>query len=155
MSTEHAIEVFTDGAASGNPGPGGTGIVLKYKNTRKELSLGYRYTTNNRMELRAVITALQTITNPKLSVVIYSDSRYVVEAINQNWALQWKAKAYKGKANADLWEVLLTLYNPEKHKFIWVKGHASNLENNRCDILAVNASKHGPWIEDIGYTNKT
>ncbi|MFM2101787.1 MAG: ribonuclease [Bacteroidota bacterium] len=154
MSIEHAIEVYTDGAASGNPGPGGTGIVLKYKNMRKELSCGYRFTTNNRMELRAVISALQAITNPALNVCIYSDSRYVVEAINKNWALSWKTKAYKGKANADLWEILLNLYKPEKHTFIWVKGHAANLENNRCDALAVNAAKQGPWLEDIGYADK-
>ncbi len=148
---EDFIALYTDGSASGNPGPGGIGVVLIYNAHRKELSEGFRYTTNNRMELRAVITGITSIRNKNIPVKIYSDSRYVVEAINQKWVQGWKNKAYKGKANADLWEAFLDSYNPQRHEFIWVKGHASNTENNRCDELAVYASKNGPWREDEGY----
>lgn len=148
--TDH-IELYTDGAASGNPGPGGYGVVLKYKNHRKELSAGYKRTTNNRMELLAVIVGLESINNNDLPVKIFSDSKYVVDAINQNWLQGWQRTGFKNKANVDLWQRFLKVYNPSKHKFFWVKGHASNVENNRCDELAVQAYKLPGLITDEGY----
>lgn len=148
---ENCIELYTDGAASGNPGPGGFGVVLKYMNHRKEISEGYRLTTNNRMELLAVIVGLESVTNNDLKVKIFSDSKYVVDSINLNWIQGWKRTGFKNKANVDLWKRLLQVYNPSKHSFHWVKGHASNVENNRCDILAVAASKKAGLLIDHGY----
>ncbi len=148
---EGFIELYTDGAASGNPGPGGYGIVLKFKQHRKEISGGFKHTTNNRMELLAVIIGLESVTNNDLGVTVYSDSKYVVDAINLNWIHGWKKIGFKNKANVDLWKRFLTIYNPKKHRFIWVKGHASNVENNRCDELAVAASKKPNLPADIGY----
>lgn len=148
---EQCIELYTDGAASGNPGPGGYGIVLLYKNHRKELSQGYQLTTNNRMELLAVIVGLESLSNKNLKVKIYCDSKYVVDAINQKWVFGWRLKGYKNKANADLWERFLKIYNQKQHVFIWVKGHASNVENNRCDELAVAAYKQSSLLKDLGY----
>jgi len=145
------IELYTDGAASGNPGPGGYGVVLKYNGHRKELSAGFKHTTNNRMELMAVIAGLESITNKTLDVRVYSDSKYVVDAINLKWILGWRKTGFKNKANPDLWQRFLQVYNPQKHSFIWVKGHADNVENNRCDILAVAASKQPNLPEDKGY----
>ncbi|MBK9283977.1 MAG: ribonuclease HI [Sphingobacteriaceae bacterium] len=138
---EQAIELYTDGAASGNPGPGGYGIVLIYGKHRKELSGGFRKTTNNRMELLAVILGLESIQDKKLKVKIFSDSKYVVDAVNLKWVFNWKLKGFEKKANPDLWRRLLQVYDPLTHEFIWVKGHADNVENNRCDELAVAASK--------------
>lgn len=148
---ENGIEIFTDGAASGNPGPGGYGIVLKYNGHRKELCGGFQHTTNNRMELIAVIIALESITNKELNVNVYSDSKYVVDAINLKWIFGWRKIAFKNKANADLWLRFLKIYDLEKHHFFWVKGHAENAENNRCDILAVAASKQSNLPVDAGY----
>lgn len=145
------IELYTDGAASGNPGPGGFGLVLKYRNHRKEISGGFRRTTNNRMELLAVIVGLESVTNPDLKVRVYSDSRYVVDAINQKWILGWRRTGFKNKANVDLWQRFLRIYDPSKHAFFWVKGHAENAENNRCDELAVMASKRPNLPADLGY----
>lgn len=150
---EH-IELYTDGAASGNPGPGGYGVVLKFKQHRKELSKGFRLTTNNRMELLAVIEGLESITNTELPVLIYSDSKYVVDAINLNWIGKWQKTGFAKKANVDLWLRFLKIYNATKHRFIWVKGHASNVENNRCDELAVAASKMPGQLIDAGYESK-
>jgi ribonuclease HI len=150
---EDFIELYTDGAASGNPGPGGFGVVLKYRNHRKEMSAGFKHTTNNRMELLAVIIGLESITNPALKVNIYSDSKYVVDAINQKWVLGWQKTGFKNKANPDLWQRFLRIYNPSKHTFFWVKGHASNVENNRCDELAVEASRRPNLPADKGYEN--
>jgi ribonuclease HI len=129
----NTISLYTDGACSGNPGPGGYGLVLLFNGHRKEMSQGFRKTTNNRMELLSVIVGLETIKQKELSVLIYSDSKYVVEAINQKWVFGWVKKEFKGKANADLWVRFLKIYNQNKHQFIWVKGHATNIENNRCD----------------------
>jgi len=140
MSQSH-IEIYTDGAASGNPGPGGFGVVMKYQSQRKEISEGYRLTTNNRMELLAVIVALESIKKPGIPVVVYSDSKYVVDAINLGWVFGWVKKGFKDKANPDLWKRFLMIYPKHHVKFVWVKGHASNVENNRCDELAVAASK--------------
>lgn len=148
---EDCIELYTDGAASGNPGPGGYGIVLKYKQHRKEISGGFKHTTNNRMELLAVIIGLESVSNNQLTVKAYSDSKYVVDAINLKWVLGWHKIGFKNKANPDLWQRFLRVYNPQKHFFFWVKGHASNVENNRCDELAVAASKKPGLPEDTGY----
>jgi ribonuclease HI len=148
---EDFIELYTDGAASGNPGPGGYGIVLKFKNHRKEISGGYKLTTNNRMELLAVIVGLESVTDKTISVKIFSDSKYVIDPINLNWLYGWKKTGFKNKANIDLWLRLLKTYNPAKHEFTWVKGHSSNAENNRCDALAVAASKQINLSVDEGY----
>ncbi|MES2680726.1 MAG: ribonuclease HI [Bacteroidota bacterium] len=148
------IEIYTDGAASGNPGPGGFGVVLKYNGHRKEISGGFKHTTNNRMELLGVIVALESINNNALDVRVYSDSKYVVDAINLKWVFGWRKTGFKNKANPDLWQRFLRVYNAEKHTFIWVKGHADNAENNRCDILAVAASKQANLPVDEGYGGK-
>ncbi len=154
MSTADHIELYTDGAASGNPGPGGFGVVLKYKGKRKEISDGFKKTTNNRMELLAVIVGLESVKNKDLIVKIHSDSKYVVDAINQKWLEGWQRTGFKKKANVDLWLRFLETYNPHKHKFFWVKGHADNVENNRCDELAVAASKMGGLRPDEGFVEK-
>ena len=145
------VELYTDGAASGNPGAGGYGIVLKYANHRKEISGGFKHTTNNRMELLAVIIGLESITDKNLEVKIYSDSKYVVDAINLKWLFMWQRKGFANKANVDLWLRFLKVYVYKKHEFIWVKGHAENVENNRCDVLAVEASKKPNLPVDEGY----
>ena len=145
------IELYTDGAASGNPGPGGFGVVLKFRNHRKEISGGFRLTTNNRMELLAVIVGLESVTNNDLKVIVYSDSKYVVDPFNQNWIHGWKKTGFKNKANVDLWKRLLVTYKPHMHTFTWVKGHGSNAENNRCDELAVAAYKKPGLLIDEGY----
>lgn len=150
MSHVH-IEIYTDGAASGNPGPGGYGVVMKYQTQRKEMSQGYRLTTNNRMELLAVIVGLESIKKPGIPVVVYSDSKYVVDSINLGWVFGWVKKGFKDKANPDLWKRFLQIYPKHQVKFIWVKGHASNVENNRCDELAVAASKDKHLLIDEGY----
>ena len=148
---EEHIELFTDGAASGNPGPGGYGIVLKFKQHRKEISGGFRKTTNNRMELLAVIIGLESVSNKDIRVKLYSDSKYVVDAVNLKWLQSWKNNGFKNKANVDLWLRFLKIYKPSMHEFIWVKGHDSNIENNRCDQLAVAASKKPDLPLDEGY----
>jgi ribonuclease HI len=148
---DNFIEIYTDGAASGNPGPGGFGIVLKFNQHRKEISGGFKHTTNNRMELLAVIVALESITNNELKVKVYSDSKYVVDAINLKWIFGWRKIGFKNKANVDLWQRFLKIYKAQNHEFIWVKGHASNIENNRCDALAVAASKLNHLPIDEGY----
>jgi ribonuclease HI len=145
------IEIYTDGAASGNPGPGGYGIVMKYGPHRKEISGGFQHTTNNRMELLAVIVALESITNKELKVRVYSDSKYVVDAVNKNWIGQWQRDGFKKRMNVDLWRRFLKIFDPAKHEFIWVKGHADNTENNRCDEMAVNACKVQGLPVDVGY----
>jgi len=148
---QKVISLYTDGACSGNPGPGGYGLVLLFNGHRKEMSQGFRKTTNNRMELLSVIIGLEAIKQKDYHVIIYSDSKYVVEAINQKWVFGWVKKGFKGKANADLWIRFLKVYNQSNHQFIWVKGHASNVENNRCDELAVAASKTSPLLIDDWY----
>lgn len=149
----HTITMYTDGSSRGNPGPGGYGTLLMSGHHRKELSAGYRLTTNNRMELMAVCAGLEMIRDKSMNVEIYSDSKYVVDAINQNWLQNWQRTNFKNKANVDLWKRLLQIYNPGKHRFFWVKGHASNPENNRCDELAVAASKGSGLSADLGYEN--
>ena len=144
------IKIYTDGSSRGNPGPGGYGIVLLYKDNRKEISQGYKLTTNNRMELTAVIKALQSIKNDKLEIKIYSDSKYVVESIEKGWIWNWEKKNFKKKLNSDLWKVVIPLYKKFNVKFEWVKGHAGNIENERCDELA-NLAQERELIDDVGY----
>ena len=148
-------DIYTDGACSGNPGSGGYGVVMLYNGARKELSAAYRLTTNNRMEVLAVIKALEAL-KEKCIVNLYSDSKYVVDAINKGWARKWKAngwkKADKSRAqNVDLSERLLALLDMHEVKFIWVKGHADNIENERCDLLARTAIESGILMEDKNY----
>lgn len=135
------IKIYTDGAAKGNPGPGGYGAILDFQGKRKELSEGFRLTTNNRMELMAVIKALEAIKKPGWEVIVYSDSKYVVDAVEKGWVFGWEKKAYKDKKNPDLWKRFLKAYRQHKVKFQWVKGHAGHAENERCDQLAVQAAE--------------
>ena len=139
------VEIFTDGACSGNPGPGGWGAVLRYGSAEKELSGGAADTTNNRMELSAVIAALSALKEP-CKVTLTSDSKYVIDAVTKGWAKKWQANGWvksdkKPALNADLWEKLLTLLEKHDVRFVWVKGHAGHPENERCDRLAVEQSK--------------
>jgi ribonuclease HI len=138
--TKPKIQIYTDGACSGNPGPGGYGIVLISGNYRKEVSQGFRKTTNNRMELMAVVTALEMLKIEGSDVTVYTDSKYVSEAINQNWLEKWKKREFKKVKNLDLWFKFLEIYPKHNIKIIWVKGHADNKENNICDSLAVTAT---------------
>lgn len=149
------VIIYTDGACSGNPGAGGYGAVLLYGDKRKELSQGYRMTTNNRMEVLAVIKALE-ILKGQCSVTLYSDSKYVVDAIEKGWAKKWKANGWKRNqkemaSNIDLWERLLELLEKHHVVFHWVKGHADNIENERCDFLARKAIEYGNLLEDEKY----
>lgn len=141
MSKSGEITIYTDGACSGNPGPGGLGIILMAGEHKKEFSEGYQLTTNNRMELLAVIKGLQMLKTNQYPVCIYSDSKYVIDAVQQKWVFGWATKNFKGKKNADLWMEFLKLNQQFKIRFVWVKGHASNPYNNRCDELAVEAAK--------------
>ena len=135
------IEIFTDGSAKGNPGPGGYGAILRFDGKEKELSAGFRLTTNNRMELLAVISALEALRSDRYPVHIYSDSKYVVDAINNGWVFGWKKKNFMGKKNPDLWERYLRIHPKFKLNFHWVKGHDGHPENERCDKLAVKAAE--------------
>lgn len=139
------VEIFTDGACSGNPGPGGWGAILRYNGKTKELSGGEQNTTNNRMELTAVISALEALKEP-CHVTLTSDSKYIIDAVTQGWAKKWRAASWmrnkKDKAlNPDLWQRLLELLEIHRVDFIWIKGHAGHAENERCDRLAVAESK--------------
>jgi len=145
------ITIYTDGAAKGNPGPGGYGAVLKFNNHRKEISEGFRLTTNNRMELLAVIRALQALNTTEYPVQIYSDSKYVVDAVEKGWIWGWQKKGFKDKKNPDLWLRYIPLHLKYKPKFIWVRGHAGNIENERCDVLAVQAAAGPDLKPDTGY----
>jgi len=145
------IVIYTDGAARGNPGPGGLGVVMIYGSHRKELSEGFSLTTNNRMELLAVIRGLEALKRDDLKVKIYTDSRYVSDAVNKGWVFKWEVKRFKDKKNVDLWQQLLILYRKYQVEFFWVKGHASIPENERCDRLAVEASHGVSLQEDSGY----
>jgi ribonuclease HI len=145
------ITIYTDGAASGNPGPGGYGVVLIYGKHRLEKSEGFRLTTNNRMELLAVITGLEALKIPGSRVVVFTDSRYVADSVEKGWVFQWESKAFKKKKNPDLWIRFLKVYRNHKVRFVWIKGHASNPENEICDRLAVDASRAANLSEDTGY----
>ncbi|MDX2189097.1 MAG: ribonuclease HI [Bacteroidota bacterium] len=147
------IELFTDGACSGNPGPGGYGAILRYGKHEKELSEGFRLTTNNRMELMAVIKGLEALTKEGMDVLVVSDSAYVVNAVNNKWVLGWEKKNFKDKANADLWMQFLKVYRKQKVTFKWIKGHAGHAENERCDQLAVKSIQNPKLLIDSGYEN--
>lgn len=149
--TEDLVTMYTDGAARGNPGPGGYGTVLLYKGHRKELSAGYRLTTNNRMELLAVIAGLDALKRQNLKVKVYSDSKYVVDAVSKGWIWNWETKRFKNKKNPDLWMRYIQLHRKFKIEFTWVKGHANIPENERCDQLAVEASLQPNLPIDTGY----
>lgn len=149
------LDIYTDGACSGNPGAGGYGVVMLYKGARKELSQGYKVTTNNRMEMLAVIKALEALKEP-CEVTLYSDSKYVVDSITKGWVYGWKKRGWvksdKKKAlNVDLWERMLPLLEKHKVEFVWVKGHADNVENERCDELARIALAEDNLLEDKNY----
>lgn len=135
------IEIFTDGASSGNPGPGGYGAILRKGKHYKELSEGFRKTTNNRMELLAVIKALEALKASNQQVRIFTDSKYVVDAVQKGWLKNWIKIQFKGKKNADLWMRFHRIYLQHQVEFVWIKGHAGHPENERCDTLAVLASK--------------
>ena len=149
MST---IVLYTDGSSRGNPGPGGYGAVLMYGHHHKELSQGFRLTTNNRMELLAVIAGLEAIKKNELPITVYSDSQYVVNAVEKGWLNTWIKTDFKGgKKNKDLWKHYFELSKKFTVKFIWVKGHADNPHNNRCDELATNAAAGKHLLVDTGY----
>lgn len=138
------VQIYTDGACSGNPGPGGYGVILRYNDKCKELSGGESHTTNNRMELTAVIEGLSALKEP-CDVILYSDSKYIIDAVEKGWARKWKQNGWmrnqkEPALNPDLWDMLLTLLQKHKVKFSWVKGHAGHPENERCDTLAVEQS---------------
>lgn len=146
------ITIYTDGAARGNPGPGGFGAILIWGEKVKEISEAYRFTTNNRMELMAVIKAIEKLKTKKLPIVIYTDSKYVVESVEKKWLDNWIRNNFKGgKKNKDLWLAYHALSKQYTIRFHWVKGHASNPYNNRCDELATLAADNGPWNVDSFY----
>jgi len=145
------VVVYTDGAAKGNPGNGGYGVVLMSGAHRKELAHGYRMTTNNRMELLAVIVALESLKGGGHTVTIYSDSKYVVDSVEKGWVFNWQKKGFKDKKNVDLWKRFLLIYPKNNVTFHWVKGHANIPENERCDQLAVAAAESGNLSVDTGF----
>tara|TARA_B100000683_G_C12085887_1_gene388910 strand:+ start:20 stop:484 length:465 start_codon:yes stop_codon:yes gene_type:complete len=145
------VTVYTDGGASGNPGPGGYGIVLLSGEHRKEMSRGFRLTTNNRMELLAVIIALETLKFDGTDVTIYSDSKYVVDAVTKGWVFGWEKKGFAKKKNPDLWKRFLKIYPKHNVEFVWVKGHAGNELNEVADRLAVSAYQEGILEADEVY----
>lgn len=145
------ITIFTDGAARGNPGPGGYGVVLQTERHKKELSAGYKLTTNNRMELLAVIAGLEALRQKGSEVVIYTDSKYVADAVNNGWIFEWERKAFRKKKNTDLWRRFLKIYRQHNVTFKWIEGHSGIPGNERCDRLAVEASEGGNLLEDTGY----
>ncbi len=145
------ITIYTDGAAKGNPGNGGYGVVMMSGKHRKELSEGFRNTTNNRMELLSVIVALETIKNAPSDVEVFSDSKYVVDSVEKGWVFGWQKKGFKGKKNVDLWQRFLKIYPKHKVKLNWVKGHGGNMFNERCDELAVEAAEGSDLGIDEGY----
>jgi len=145
------ITIYTDGAASGNPGPGGYGVVLISGRHRLEKSEGFKLTTNNRMELLAVISGLEALKISGSNVVVYTDSRYVSDSVEKGWLFQWESKGFRKKKNTDLWIRFLKIYRKHNVRFVWIKGHSNNTENEVCDRLAVNAYTSGILIEDAGY----
>ena len=151
--SNNTIKIFTDGSSLGNPGPGGYGIVMKYGKKQKQLSEGYKLTTNNRMELTAVIKALKMLNDfaKEKEVLIYTDSKYVINAIEKKWVFGWVKKNFKDKANADLWRIFLNEYSKYKIKFRWVKGHSGHTENEICDKLAKKSAEGNGLKIDHGY----
>lgn len=145
------ISIFTDGSSRGNPGPGGYGTILISGSHRKELSQGFRLTTNNRMELLGVIIGLESLKKKDEQVVVFSDSKYVVDSVEKGWVFGWVKKNFAGKKNADLWKRFLIIYNEHQVKFKWIKGHNNHPENERCDQLAVAASSGSNLLIDAGF----
>ena len=155
MSDRKYVTIYTDGACIANPGPGGYGTVLMYKGRRRELSGGYRLTTNNRMEMLAAIVALEAL-KESCRVTIHTDSEYLANAVEKGWARRWKANGWrrnkKEKAlNPDLWERLITLCDSHEVEFKWIRGHAGDIENERCDSLVIQAAQQSTLIVDEGY----
>ncbi len=149
-----SIIIYTDGSAKGNPGKGGYGVVMLSGKHRKEISEGFLLTTNNRMELLAVIVGLESVKTLKSDIVVYSDSKYVVNAVEKGWLFNWQKKNFKGKKNPDLWMRFLSVYKKHSVRFLWVKGHNNNTENERCDRLAVSAAEGTGLVSDIWYENQ-
>ena len=149
------IEIFTDGAAKGNPGNGGYGAILRFNGKEKELAEGFRLTTNNRMELLAVIVALESLKTNKFPIHIYSDSKYVIDSIFKKWVYSWQKKGFKGKKNIDLWKRFLEVSNGLNITYHWVKGHAGHIENERCDQLAVDAALSDNLKVDTYFENNS
>jgi ribonuclease HI len=147
------VIMYTDGSALGNPGPGGYGVVMKYGKHRKEIAQGFRHTTNNRMELLAVIVGLEALKRDGIEVEVYTDSQYVQKAVSLGWVFGWEKKGFKGKKNPDLWKRFLVVYRKHQVTFRWVKGHAGIPENERCDELATTAAREQPDKIDQGYEN--
>ena len=145
------IRIYPDGAALGNPGPGGYGTILEYNGHQRELSKGFRLTTNNRMELLAVVEGLRAIRRSGIPITVYSDSRYVVDSVEKGWLWNWEKKNFKDKKNVDLWQLYIPLHRLYKPRFIWVKGHAGHPQNERCDQLAVYAANHDCAAVDEAY----
>jgi ribonuclease HI len=155
MKINPEIIIYTDGASRGNPGPGGYGTILQVGQHKKELSQGYKLTTNNRMELMAVIAGLDALKVDQCNVTIYTDSKYVADAVEKGWIYNWVRTRFKGKKNMDLWLRFLEIYKRHNVKFIWIRGHSEIPGNERCDQLAVNASLQDFLLEDIGYQSRT
>ena len=147
------VNIYTDGSSRGNPGPGGYGVILEFQGKRKELSQGFRRTTNNRMELLAVIVGLEHLTTNKYLVRIHSDSKYVIDSITKGWVFGWQKKNFKGKKNEDLWLRYLAIHAKFQLQFNWIKGHAGHPENERCDELAVNAALSSNLEIDVEFEN--
>ena len=153
MTSSKSVTIYTDGAARGNPGPGGYGVILISGEHRKELSQGYAHTTNNRMELMGVIAGLKALKKPGLKVTIYTDSQYIVNSVEKGWLKNWIKTDFKGgKKNKDLWLEYNDLASQYTVKFVWVRGHADNPLNNRCDALATAAADGRNLLNDEGYS---
>jgi len=154
MINQFGLTIYTDGSARGNPGRGGYGAILIWNGKSKEVSQGFKHTTNNRMELMSVIAALESLTRTGLNIQVFSDSKYVVRAVSEKWLDNWIKTDFKGgKKNKDLWLKYHMLAKDHEIRFTWVKGHASNPYNQRCDELATTAADGGGLIEDVGYTS--
>ena len=153
MAVTAQVHIYTDGAARGNPGPGGYGIVMEWvgKPYRKEFAQGYRHTTNNRMELLAVIVALEQLKFDNIAVMVFTDSKYVADAVEKKWVFGWEKKGFAGKKNPDLWKRFLKIYRKHRVGFQWIKGHNNHPQNERCDALAVAASKKDKLLIDEAF----
>ncbi len=149
----HKVTIYTDGACSGNPGPGGYGVVLLSGTHRKEKSEGFKLTTNNRMELLAAIIGLESLKNQGTDVILHTDSQYLANAVNKGWLFEWERKQFKKRKNPDLWIRFLKAYRHHRVKLVWIKGHNNNPENERCDTLAVEATKNQNLLADEGYSD--
>ncbi len=150
---EHEVHIYTDGAAKGNPGPGGYGVVMELVGTqhKKEFYEGFRHTTNNRMELLGVIVGLEKLKTANMKVLVVSDSKYVVDAVLKQWVFGWEKKGFVGKKNPDLWKRFLIIYRKHQVDFKWIKGHNNHIQNERCDALAVMASMQKTLSVDVFY----